>query len=72
MGRLAAGLVCSNAAGMAAGPLMSIPLQKLPDVLWHGLRVNRITAPALVTAFSWLSFLATFSFTFEDPLKVIR
>lgn len=57
---------------MAAGPLISFPLQQLPDGVYHGVRVNPITAAGFIMAACWLVFAVVAQIFFEEPLKAVR
>lgn len=54
---------------MALGPLLSFPLQHLGDSVWYGVRINPITAAAILMAAAWLAFGIVCEFFFEDPLQ---
>lgn len=57
---------------MAVGPLISFPLQKVPDTLHHGIRINPITCAGYVMAAAWLVFALICQLFFQEPLDVIR
>ena len=57
---------------MALGPLLSFPLQQLPDTRWHGIHINPITAAGYVMSALWLVFAVVCQCFFTDPLQVLR
>ena len=67
-----AAFVCSSAIGMALGPLISFPLQRVPDTLRHGVRINPITCAGYVMAAAWLIFALVCQLFFQEPLDAIR
>lgn len=67
-----AAFVCSSAIGMAVGPLISFPLQRVPDTVRHGIRINPITCAGFTMAGAWLLFALVCQLFFEEPLDAIR
>ncbi len=63
---LAAFVTCS-AAGMALGPLLAVPMARVPTVQLGFITFNSITAGAYVMSLIWLVFLAVTIFCFEEP-----
>ena len=62
-----AAFVTCSAAGMALGPLLAVPMARVPTVQLGFITFNSITAGAYVMSLIWLVFLAVTIFCFEEP-----
>lgn len=62
-----AAFVTCSAAGMALGPLLAVPMSRVPTVYLGPLTFNPITAGAWVMSLIWLVFLAVTVFFFQEP-----
>lgn len=66
----AAAFVTCSAAGMALGPLLAVPMSRVPTLHFGPLTFNPITAGAYVMSLIWLVFLAvTVCFFREPPIR---
>ena len=63
----AAAFVTASAVGMAVGPLLAEPLQRLPTMQLGSLTIDPITAGAYLMLIIWVAFLAVTIFCFADP-----
>lgn len=63
---LAAFVTCS-AAGMALGPLLAVPMARVPTLQMGPLTFNPITAGAWVMSIIWVLFLAVTIIFFQEP-----
>ena len=63
---LAAFVTCS-AAGMALGPLLAVPMSRVPTIQLGYITFNPITAGAYIMSLIWLVFLAVTVFFFKEP-----
>jgi len=52
---------------MALGPLLAVPMARVPTVQLGFITFNSITAGAYVMSLIWLVFLAVTIFCFEEP-----
>ena len=62
-----AAFVTCSAAGMALGPLLAVPMARVPTVQIGPLTFNPITAGAWVMSLIWLVFLAVTMLFFQEP-----
>lgn len=65
--KASAAFVTCSAAGMALGPLLAVPMARVPTVQLGFITFNSITAGAYVMSLIWLVFLAVTIFCFEEP-----
>lgn len=63
----AAAFVTCSAAGMALGPLLAVPMARVPTLQVGPVTFNPITAGAWVMSIIWLVFLAVTLFFFQEP-----
>lgn len=63
----AAAFVTCSAAGMALGPLLAVPMSRVPTIHFGPFTFNAITAGAYVMSLIWLVFLAVTIFFFTEP-----
>ena len=62
-----AAFVTCSAAGMALGPLLAVPMARVPPLQLGPFTFNPITAGAYVMSLIWLVFLAVTIFFFTEP-----
>ena len=62
-----AAFVTCSAAGMALGPLLAVPMSRVPTLHFGPFTFNPITAGAYVMSLIWLVFLAVTVFFFTEP-----
>ena len=66
----AAAFVTCSAAGMALGPLLAVPMSRVPTLHFGPFTFNSVTAGAYVMSLIWLVFLAvTVCFFTEPPVR---
>ncbi|KAL3144746.1 hypothetical protein ABBQ38_001867 [Trebouxia sp. C0009 RCD-2024] len=65
--KASAAFVTCSAAGMALGPLLAVPMSRVPTTHFGPFTFNAITAGAYVMSLIWLVFLAVTLFFFTEP-----
>lgn len=65
--KASAAFVTCSAAGMALGPLLAVPMARVPSIQLGFVTFNSITAGAYVMSLIWLVFLVVTLIFFKEP-----